>query len=128
MCFTFFSASLEDADVFSLRKYGMVGYLVVTASDAMGIKPGLQVSSQVNGVIGLMEPSVLLPETVKPLLTKSDEEVANCLKNCKFNIQALEVHVTSIDDTVSQPVAVYHCGSQGGCQANDDLHQSLHIP
>lgn len=47
---------LEDADVVSLNKHGMVGYLVVTASDAMAIKPGLQFSSQVNGLIGLMDP------------------------------------------------------------------------
>jgi len=67
--------SLEGADVVSLRKHGMVGYLVVTASDVMAIKPGLQFSSQVNGVIGLMEPPVLLPETVKELVTKTDAEV-----------------------------------------------------
>ena len=70
---------------------------------------------------------VLLPETVKELETKSDTEVANHLKNCKFNSQALKVHVTSMDDAVSQPVAVYYGGSQGGCQAVDDMHQSLHI-
>lgn len=58
-------ASLEDADVVSLKKHGMVGYLVVTSSDAMAIKPGLQFSSQLNGLIGLMDPPVLLPETVR---------------------------------------------------------------
>ena len=120
-------SSLEGADVVSLKKRGMVGYLVVTASDAMAIKPGLQFSSQVNGVIGLVEPPVLLPETVEELVSKPDLEVANHLKKCKFNSQALEVHVTSMDDTVSQPVAVYYGGSQGGCQAVDDLHRSLHI-
>ena len=34
-------ASLEGGDVGSLKKHGMVGYLVVTASDATAIKPGL---------------------------------------------------------------------------------------
>ena len=119
-------SSLEGADVVSLKKRGMVDYLVVTASDEMAIKPGLQFSSQVNGVIGLVEPPVLLPETVKELVGKSDLEVANHFKKCKFNSQALEVHVTSMDDTVSQPVAVYYGGSQGGYQAVDDLHRSLH--
>ena len=120
-------ASLEGADVVNLRKHGMVGYLVVMASDAMVIKPGLQFCSQVNGVIGLTEPPVLWPETVKELVTKSDADIAEHLKNCKFNSQPLEVHVTSMDDAVSQPVAVYYGGSQGGCQAVDDLHKSLHV-
>ena len=53
-------ASLEGADVVSLKKHGMVGYLVVTARDAMAIKPGLQFYSQVNGLIGLIDPQVLL--------------------------------------------------------------------
>lgn len=70
---------------------------------------------------------MLLTETVKELVTKSDAEVANYLNKCKFNSQALEDHVSSMDDAVSQPVAVYYGGSQGGCQAVDDMHQSLHI-
>lgn len=94
-------ASLEGADVGSLKRHGMVGYLVVTASDAMAIKPGLAPVRLANGLMGLMNRPVLLPETSEELVTKSEAEGANHFKNCKFNDEALEVHVTSMDDAVS---------------------------
>ena len=72
-----FSMVLESANVVSLKKHAMVGYFAVMASDTMAIKPGLQFTSQVNGLIGLMDPPMLLPETVKELVTKSDAEVAD---------------------------------------------------
>ena len=74
-----------------------------------------------------MDPPVLLRIMVKELVSKSDEEIANHLKTVRLNSQALEVHVTSKDDAVSQPVAVYYGGLQGGCQAGDEMHQSFHI-
>lgn len=94
-------ASLEAADVGSLKRHGMVGYLVVTVSDAMAIKPGLAPVRLANGLMGLMNRPVLLPETSEELVTKSEAEGANHFKNCKFNDEALEVHVTSMDDAVS---------------------------
>ena len=64
----------------------------------MAIKLGLQFSPHSNGVIGQTDPSVMTVEMIKELSTKNEKEIVSHLKNCKFNTQALEVHVTSIDD------------------------------
>ena len=82
----------------------MTGYLVVTATDAMAIKPGLQMSSPVNGFVGLSEPAILSLEAVKRE-GKSDADIASHLRNYKFNSQAQEFHVISLD-VVSQSVAI----------------------
>ena len=82
-----FFAALDDHKSVCFKKDGVVAYLVVTASDAMAIKPGLQFSQQVNGVIGLKEPTILSSEIVKQLIsTKSDVEIANHLKDCTFKV------------------------------------------
>ena len=73
----------------------------MTASDAIAIKPGLAPVRLANGLMGLMNRPVLLPETSEELVTKSEAEGAYHFKNCKFNDEALEVHVTSMDDAVS---------------------------
>ena len=91
-------ASLEGAKAVSLERQGVVGYLVITASDAMAIKPELQFSPHSNGIIGLTSPSVMTVEMIKELSTKNEKEIVSHLKNCKFNTQALEVYVTLIDD------------------------------
>lgn len=114
--------SLKGTSAISLKREGVVGYLIATASDAMAIKPGLQFSPQVNGIIRLNDPPVMLPEKVRELSTKSDSETCTYLKRCKFNTQALEVHLTSMDDRVSRPVSLFYGGSQGGWQVVQKLH------
>ncbi|XP_028514449.1 uncharacterized protein LOC114574924 [Exaiptasia diaphana] len=117
---------LKHSQAISLKKEGMTGYLVVTATDAMAIKPGLQMSSQVNGLVGLSEPAILSLDEMKQISDgKSDADIASHLRNCKFNSQAQEVFVTSLDDIVSQPVAVYYGTCQGGWQTVDELHSKL---
>lgn len=64
-------ASLEGADVGSLKTHGMVGYLVVTASDAMAIKPALAPVRLANGLMGLINRPVLLPKTSEELVTSN---------------------------------------------------------
>lgn len=105
----------------------MVGFLLATASDAMAIKPGLQVSRHANGIIGLKDPPVMLADEVKELLVKSDTEVLVHLESRKFNTQALEVHLTSMDDKVSRTLAVFYGVSQGGWQVVQDLHEKLGV-
>ena len=56
---------------------------------------------------------------------KSDADIASHLRNCKFNSQAQDFHVTSLDDVVSQPVAVYYNTFQGGWQTVTELHSKL---
>lgn len=76
----------------------MTGYLVVAATDSMAIKPGLQMSSQVNGPVGLSEPAILSLQAVKQIRDgKSNADIASHLRNCKFNSQEQELHVTSLD-------------------------------
>lgn len=125
VCQMFFS--LQGTSAISLKRQGVVGYLIATASDAMAIKPGLQFSPQVNGIIGLSDPPVMLPEKVRELLAKLDTETSIYLQTCKFNTQALEVHLTSMDDRVSRPVAVFYGGSRGGWQVVQELHKSLSV-
>ena len=107
------------------EQQGVVGYLIITASDAMVIKPGLQFSPHSNGIIGLTDHSVMTVEMIKELSTKNEKEIVRHLRNCKFNPQALEVHVTSINDRASQPVAVFYGGTQGGWQTVNNLHEQL---
>lgn len=78
VCQMFFQ--LKGTDAVSLKRQGVVGFLLATASDAMAIKPGLQVSQQANGIIGLKDPPVMLADEVKELLVKSDTEVLAHLK------------------------------------------------
>ena len=118
-------ASLEGAKAVSLERQVLVGYLVITAGDAMAIEPGVQFSPHSNGIIGLTDPSVMTVEMIKELSTKNEKEIVSHLKNCKLNTQALEVHVTSIDDKVSQPVAVFYGGTQGGWQTVNNFHEQL---
>lgn len=125
VCQMFFQ--LKGTDAVSLKRQGVVGFLLATASDAMAIKPGLQVSQQANGIIGLKDPPVMLADEVKELLVKSDTEVLAHLKSRKFNTQALEVHLTSMDDKVSRPVAVFYGVSQGGWQVVQDLYEKLRV-
>ena len=47
-----------------MKKHHMVGYLMVSASDAMAIKPGLQFAPQANGIIGLNSCPVLTIDKV----------------------------------------------------------------
>ena len=51
VCQMFFS--LKGMNAISLKRQGVVAYLIATASDAMAIKPCLQFSPQVNGIIRL---------------------------------------------------------------------------
>ena len=125
VCQMFFS--LKGTSAISLKRQGVVGYLIATASDAMAIKSGLQFFPQVNGIIELSDPPVKLPEKVRELLAKSDTETSIYLQTCKFNTQALEVHLTSMDDRVSRPVAVFHGVSQGGWQVVQELYKSLSV-
>ena len=67
----------------------------------MAIKPGLQCSLSCVGIVGLIKPKVL------PLTKKTESEIFGHLKTCQFNSQALEIHVTSVDDKVSYPLAVF---------------------
>ena len=119
--------SLKGTSAISLKRQGVVGYLIATASDVMAIKLGLQFSPKVNGIIGLSDPPVMLPEKVRELLAKSDTETSIYLKTCKFNTQALEVHLSSMDDQVSRPVAVFYGGSQSGWQVVQEFHKSLSV-
>ena len=125
VCQIFFS--LRGSNAVCLKRQGVISFFIATASDAMAIKPGLQFSPQVNGIIGLTDPPVMLPEKVKELSSKSEAEIATSLKTCKFNTQALEVHLTLMDDKVSRPVAVFYGGTQGGWQVLEDLHQRLSV-
>ena len=125
VCQIFFS--LRGSNAVCLKRQGVISFFIATASDAMAIKPGLQFSPQVNGIIGLTDPPVMLTEKVKELSSKSEAEIATSLKTCKFNTQALEVHLTSMDDKVSRPVAVFYGGTQGGWQVVEDLHQRLSV-
>ena len=104
---------------------GLLTFFFDTASYAMAIKPGLQFSPHSNGIIGLTDPSVMTVEMIKELSTKNGKEIVSQLKNCKLNTQALEVHVTSIDDRISQPVAVFYGGTQGGWQTVNNLQEQL---
>lgn len=79
-CQMFFS--WKGMNTTSLKRQGAVGYLIATASDTMGIKPCLQFSRQVNGIIGLLDPPVMMSEEVKELLGKSDTEITTYLKTC----------------------------------------------
>ena len=90
-----------------MKKHHMVGYLMVSASDALAIKPGLQFAPQANGIIGLNSCPVLTIDKVMELKSMSEGLVSQFLKDSKFRTQALEVHLTSMDDTVSKPVAVF---------------------
>lgn len=42
---------LKGTSAISLKRQGVVGYLIATASNAMAIKPGLQFSPPLNGII-----------------------------------------------------------------------------
>ena len=103
-----------------MKKRHMVGYLMVTASDAMAIKPGLQFAPQANGIIGLNGCPILTIDKVMELKSLVKVKifvkilVSQFLKDSKFRTQALEVHLTSMDDKVSKPVAVFYCDSAGG--------------
>ena len=104
--------SLRVGNAVCLKRQGVISFVIATASDVMAIKPGLQFSPQVNGIIGLTDPPVMLPDKVKELSSKSDAEIATSLKTCKFNTQAIKVHLTLMDDKVSRPVAVFYGGTQ----------------
>ena len=69
----------------------------------------------------------MMSEEVKELLGKSDTEITTYLKTCKFKTQALGVHLTSMDDRVSRPAAVFYGGSHGGWQVVEELHQRLRV-
>lgn len=63
---------LKGTYVVSLKRQSLVGFLLATASDAMAIKPGLQVSQQDNCIIRLKDLPAMLADEVKELLVKSD--------------------------------------------------------
>ena len=108
-----------------MKKHHMVGYLMVSASDAMAIKPGLQFAPQANGIIGLNSCPVLTIDKVMELKSMSEGLVSQFLKDSKFRTQALEVHLTSMDDTVSKPVAVFYCDSAGGWEFVSEINRQV---
>ena len=76
---------LDGTNAVGLQRRGVLGYLVVAASDAMAIKPGLQCSLSCNGIVGLIKPNVLSLNEVKDLTKKAESEIVNYLKTCQFN-------------------------------------------
>lgn len=58
---------LGEINAISFHRTGVTGYLAVTASDAMAIIPCLQFAPQLNGLIGLLGPSLMVIDTVKEL-------------------------------------------------------------
>lgn len=120
-------SQLKQLETISLKKHGVVGFFLVTASDAMAIKPGLQVAQQANGIVGLLDPPLLSLEQVKELQKMTYPDLREHLKTLQFNTQALEVHLTSLDDKVSRPVAVFYGVSQGGWQVVQSLYERLQV-
>ena len=60
------------------------------------------------------------------LKSLSEDLVSQFLKDSKFRTQALEVHLTSMDDKVSKPVAVFYCGdSAGGWEFVSEINREV---
>ena len=98
---------LDGTSSISLQRQGVWGYLIVAASDAMAIKARLQCFPSSNGIVGSIKPNVLWLDEIQDLTMKIESEIVSHLRTCQFNSQALEIHVTSIDDKVSHSVAVF---------------------
>ena len=59
------------------------------------------------------------------LKSLSEDLVSQFLKDSKFRTQALEVHLTSMDDKVSKPVAVFCCDSAGGWEFVSETNREV---
>jgi hypothetical protein len=78
---------------------------VAIAADGMAIKPALSTVKRLLSLLGATE--VIDFNTVKGLMDKERDEILSFIKGLNFNTEALEVHFTALDNSVTAPGGIF---------------------